>query len=204
MPVFNEHQATFLHIGKTGGVSVEKALGLPARDYRKFCQEYLFGIKNGVMIQHARIRFLEQFMTEEQKGFFKFTIIRNPWDRMVSAFYYLLPAHLRRFQNFETWLEDKFERVVEGRWTEGSHFVPQIEYTHNDGKQVVDQILRTETLADDFSRMCNDQGIQAGELKKLNVSRLRDKKLEDYTPRTRDMVSEMYSTEIEFFGFKYE
>ena len=175
MPIFNQHQAIFLHIGKTGGVSVEKALGLPARDYRKFCPEYLFGIKNGVMIQHARIQFLEQFMTKEQKDFFKFTIIRNPWDRMVSAFYYLLPAHLRRFQNFENWLEDKFEKVIDGRWTEGSHFVPQIEYTHQDGKQVINQILRTETLADDFSRMCKDQKIQAGELKKLNVSRLRDK-----------------------------
>ena len=204
MPIFNDHKITFLHIGKTGGVSIEKSLGLPPRDYRKFCPEFIFGLKNGVMIQHARFQFLEQFMTEEQKGFFRFTIIRNPWHRMISAFYYLLPAHLRRFQTFENWLEDKYEKIIDGKWTEGSHFVPQIEYTHQDGKQIVDRILRTETLADDFSRMCKEQGIQAGELKKLNVSRLRDKKLEDYTPKTRDMVSEMYALEIDHFGFKYE
>jgi len=204
VPIFNDHRTTFLHIGKTGGVSIEKALGLPPRDYRNFCPEFIFGLKNGVMIQHARFQFLEQFMTEEQKGFFRFTIIRNPWHRMISAFYYLLPAHLRRFQTFENWLEDKYEKIVDGRWTEGSHFVPQIEYTHQDGKQIVDRILRTETLADDFSRMCKEQGIKAGELKKLNVSRLRDKKLEDYTPKTRDMISEMYALEIDHFGFKYE
>lgn len=204
MPIFNDHRTTFLHIGKTGGVSIEKALGLPSRDYRNFCPEFIFGLKNGVMIQHARFQFLEQFMTEEQKGFFRFTIIRNPWHRMISAFYYLLPAHLRRFQTFENWLEDKYEKIVDGRWTEGSHFVPQIEYTHQDGKQIVDRILRTETLADEFSRMCKEQGIKAGELKKLNVSRLRDKKLEDYTPKTRDMISEMYALEIDHFGFKYE
>jgi hypothetical protein len=203
VPIFNEKKVIFLHIGKTGGFSVEKALGLPPRDYRKFCPEFLFGVNKGVMVQHARLPYLEQFMTEPQKKFYKFTIIRNPWDRMVSAFYYLKPAHLKAFGSFESWLEHKHQSVVSGRWGEGSHFVPQIEYTHRNGKQIVDKIIRFENLGQEFRRMCRLNGIEASELQKLNASRLRDKRLEDYTPKTRQMVYEMYQTEIEHFGFKY-
>jgi len=203
MPIFNKHRLTFLHIGKTGGMSVEKALGLPPKDYRIFCPDYIYGIKSGIMMQHARLQVIQEHMTEEQKTFPRFTIIRNPWDRMISAFYYLLPAHLRSFQTFEKWLEHKWEIVSAGRWGEGSHFVPQIEYTHQDGDQVVDRILRTENLAGDFEKFCKDYEVKADPLKRINVSRLRDKHLEDYTSKTRDMVAEMYQTEIDHFGFKF-
>lgn len=203
MPIFNDRKVLFLHIGKTGGFSVEKALGLPPRDYRKFCPEFLFGVNKGVMVQHARLNYLEQFLTEEQKNFFKFTIIRNPWDRMISAFYYLQPAHLKSFGNFENWLEHKYETVISGRWGEGSHFVPQIEYTHTNGKQIVDKIIRFENLGQEFERMCRVFRIEASKLQKLNASRLRDKRLEDYNLKTKEMVSRMYKTEIEYFGFKY-
>jgi len=205
MPVFNQHKIIFLHIGKTGGMSIERSLGLPEKDYRIFDQEFVYGLRKGVMTQHARLDYIDQFLSEDQRQWFKFTTIRNPWHRMISAFYYLQPRHLKQFGSFRKWLENKYESLVSNSWGEGSHYTPQISYTHKDGVQVVDEILRTETLQDDFNQMCQRQKIEAKTLTRINRSRLREGKyLDDYDSITRDLVYEMYQDEIIHFGFRYE
>jgi len=185
-------------------MSVERALGLPPKNYREFCTEYIYGMRNGVMTQHATLPFIDNFLAEDQRNYFKFTIVRNSWDRMISAFYYLLPHNLENFGSFQGFLEHKYELLGKAKNKEGSHYRPQIDYTHQDGKQVVDQVIRFENLEKEFLGMCKSQGIQVKELPRVNISKLREKKkLEDYTPSTRALVAEMYKDEIEEFGFKF-
>lgn len=205
MPVFNKHKITFLHIGKTGGFSVEKALGLPPKDYRVFDKEYVYGLNKGVMTQHARLPYIQSHMTDIQKTYKVFTVIRNPWYRMVSAFYYLYHGHMKKFGSFDDWLIHKHNMVTKNKYREGSHYTPQIEFTHVDGEQVADYILRTEQLSRDWEHFCFQTNIESDELPNTNVSNLRKKPyLDHYDDNTKDMVHEMYAEEIQHFNYKYE
>lgn len=205
VPVFNKHKVVFLHIGKTGGFSVEKALGLPSGDYRVFNSEYVTGLNKGVMTQHARLDYINQHLTQEQRNYRVFTVVRNPWYRMVSAFYYLYHAHVKKFETFDKWLVHKHDMVVNNKYREGSHYIPQIEYTHRDGELIVDYILRTEHLQRDYEHLCFQLNIDSGELPRTNISKLREKPyLEHYNNTTKDMVHEMYAKDVEQYNYKYE
>ena len=206
MPVFNDRRIIFLHIGKTGGFSVERALGMPPRDYRKFDKEYVYGLNKGTMTQHARLEYIEKFLSDEQKKYTKLVVIRNPWYRMVSAYYYLFHFHEKKFGSFEKWLEHKYKMVTEKTYREGSHYIPQTEYVYDEsGERVVDFIFRTETLDEDFKRFCNFINIPPIELPRTNVSNLRKKPyLEHYNDTTKHMVHEMYRQDIEAFNYQFK
>ena len=207
MPVFHNHRAIFLHIGKTAGFSIEKALGMGGKDYKVFDEEVVYGLNKGVMTQHAKLSYIEQFLTDKQKKeYFKFTIVRNPWDRMVSAYHYLHDFHVKKFGDFEKWLEHKHDMVTNNKYREGSHYTPQVEFTHCDGQQVVDYIGRFEDLEGSYKHICNSIGIEYVPLKKLNPSKSRKKSryIEYYNQGTAKMVEDMYSGDIEVYDYKFE
>ena len=79
MPLFREQKVLFIHIPKTAGMSITETLnqsfGLPEYDdvnYEKIAE------------QHYLLRDLEE--KEALDDYFIFSIVRNPWDRMVSEF----------------------------------------------------------------------------------------------------------------------
>ena len=158
------------------------------------------------MTQHARLPYIHDYITEEQKKFNTLTVVRNPWRRMVSAFYYLYHAHVKKFETFDNWLTHKHTMVTKKQYREGSHYIPQVEYTHIDNERVAQYILRTEHLQQDWDHFCFQTGLTpAKELPKTNVSALRKKGyLEHYNNTTKDMVHEMYQSDIEQFKYKYE
>ena len=71
MLVSHSHKQIFVHIQKTGGQTVSKALKENISDISRFRRKHEFAI-------HAM---------EELEGwneYFKFAFFRNPWDRLVS------------------------------------------------------------------------------------------------------------------------
>ena len=69
---FDQCGCIFIHIPKCAGVSVSKAL---------------FGNLAG---GHSRVvDYQLVFNSNEYSNYFKFTFVRNPWDRLVSAFFFL-------------------------------------------------------------------------------------------------------------------
>ena len=72
--ISHKYKCIFIHIPKTGGTSIENAL--------------LGGKKQPTRIKHKRAKdYLKQY-PKEWKQYFKFTVIRNPWDWMVSWYYW--------------------------------------------------------------------------------------------------------------------
>jgi hypothetical protein len=66
----NEYKFIFMHITKTGGSSIEK----------------LFNYEG---IKHQRpIELINILGQTTWDSYFKFTFVRNPWDRTVSEYFY--------------------------------------------------------------------------------------------------------------------
>ena len=78
--ISHKHKCVFIHIPKTGGMSMEQMLGV---DVLKFHQHSRSLVKHGTPFNEYYKKYFNQDL-----GYFKFTIVRNPWDRAVSSFYH--------------------------------------------------------------------------------------------------------------------
>ena len=90
MPVSHAHRAIFVHIPRAGGSSIEKALGIFGREndgVNSPCPDMLFGVAGGVQMQHLTIGEIRgRIDAAIFESYFKFAFVRNPFDRIVSAY----------------------------------------------------------------------------------------------------------------------
>lgn len=195
MQPFDEHRCIFVHIPKTAGVSVAKSL---------------FGNLAG---GHTRIATYQRiFSPEDFHSYFKFTFVRNPWDRVVSAYTFLkseaitswnldwAKEHLDQFDRFEDFV---LRWVTPENITKGSHFDLQSGYAcDSEGNLAVDFVGRFETLADDFRLVADKLGVMS-KLPRLNASKHRDYR-SYYDDRTAAIVERVYQQDIKLFGYGFD
>jgi len=95
--------------------------------------------------------------------YFKFSIVRNPFSRVVSAY--------ERSRQPSFWgggsddKSDRFEEFVleklDQRAEQGGHFCPQAERLTIDGGLAIDYLARFETLEQDVESICEKLGVDA-------------------------------------------
>ncbi len=129
-------------------------------------------------------------------NYFKFTVIRNPFTKLVSAFFYFFPpssgAKSAKITEFRHWVAS------------GNMLIDRNKYTI-DGVLCVDDIIRFETLDSEVDRICRKLEIPVG-MKRLPLFKKRGtewglelQELYDY--ETRNIVELAYAWELE--NFKY-
>jgi Sulfotransferase family len=192
----------FVHIPKTAGNSIQSVL----RDYSEDQLVALrkeqdgierFGLRNPKykIKKHSTLSEYHDALGDEQfRSLYKFTCVRNPWDRMVS--YYFTPT-----QNLETWDQKKFRDII-------SKAVPVADYLRlgeggEDPFANVDYVMRFENLADDFRAVCMAIGISPATLPQYNRSR-RGHYSKYYDNELRELVRARFAPEIERFGYAFE
>ena len=72
----HKNRFIFIHIPRTGGSSIERALG--HRDWWSIHPPS----------KHLTTHIAKKIYAKYWKDYFKFTFVRNPWDRMVSLLKY--------------------------------------------------------------------------------------------------------------------
>jgi hypothetical protein len=93
-----------------------------------------------------------QYVTyEEFHNACSMAIVRNPYSRMVSIYTY---NRFGEWESFPHFIEDWYNNVTKAYRTRGEleewytpcHAIPQFEYTHSNGKQLVKSIIKQEEL----------------------------------------------------------
>ena len=194
--VFDRLRCIFVHIPKTAGKSVKSALfdgrtkGGHRSAYELMC---IFG-----PITYYR--------------YFRFAFVRNPYDRLASAYYFLRNGgindkdrafaenHLYRYDNLHdfvmNWLDMDNIQIYH-------HFKPQHQYIYTRRHRcLVDMIGRYETLGHDFERICNRLGIAAS-LPHHNKTSVYDQQSCSYEPSSKRKIRDIYKLDFELLGYSY-
>jgi hypothetical protein len=192
----------FVHIPKTAGNSIQSAL----RDYSEDQLVALRKEQNGIerfglrnpkykIKKHSTLREYRDAIGGEQfRNLYKFTCVRNPWDRMVS--YYFTPT-----QRPETWNRKKFRKIISEAVSVGDYL--RLDQDEEDPFGNVDSIMRFENLADDFRAVCGTLGILLTTLPQYNRS-TREHYSKYYDDELRELVRTRFAAEIERFGYTFE
>ncbi|NES87154.1 MAG: sulfotransferase family protein [Moorea sp. SIO2B7] len=137
---------------------------------------------------------INRITDEELEDYFIFSVVRNPWDRLVSvSAYFNIP-----FKDFVNNI-DKYWKNYNLR----IHSLPLHLYTHCNGEQFVDMICRFESLQPDLN-LCFDQiNIDREKLAFVNRSKHRHYSLY-YTDSEIKIVESIYKKDIEYFGYMFE
>jgi Sulfotransferase family len=192
----------FVHIPKTAGNSIQSVLRAYSEDQlvalrREQDGIERFGLRNPKyrIKKHSTLSEYQDALGDEQlRKLYKFTCVRNPWDRMVS--YYFTPT-----QNPETWNRKKFRGIISKAVSVADYL--RLDNGEKDPFANVDYVMRFENLVDDFCAVCTAIGVSPPALPRYNRS-TRQHYSKYYDEELREFVRSRFAAEIERFNYTFE
>jgi pectate lyase len=108
----------------------------------------------------------QKYITPEMlQQYFKFTVVRNPIDRLYSTYVYLGYSNVF---NFDTFIQHILPKIYKQK----NYFLrPQYSFIEYEGKILMNQICRLESLNDDFKIVAKKIKIANHNLPKINKSK---------------------------------
>ncbi|MFT4851513.1 MAG: hypothetical protein ACI83B_004079 [Sediminicola sp.] len=218
MLVSHRKKFIFVKTGKTAGTSVEVF-------FEKFCfpenewifshgrDEYINPLSGIVGYRGAskdNVKFYNhmpasKLCTELGKdiwdNYFKFTVVRNPFDKMVSAFF-----HFEKSQNPNKYSMDNLTDIQRFRnWVNDGGKILDRDIYLIAGEVAVDYFIRFESLKEDIETVCQKLQLDydLADLPTLK-SEHRDRtiRLKDfYDAPTEKIVRDLFKFEIEYFDY---
>lgn len=214
----------FIDICKCATTSIQKAFNQKVK-----CKGKHHSITN--IVGH---RFYStQLSDEEIENYYKFTIVRNPYDRLTSLWHFCCTAPVRgsdiSFEEFVTTVYGKFKKhglhdIKEYRKSKTIRDIPHANYLPDDefstvtpminwlkdksGEIHIDFIGRYENLSKDINFVTNKLEMGNISLPRLLPSSThspipRRKYTEYYNKETKKMATEMYEEDLDFFKYKF-
>ncbi|MCP5036392.1 MAG: sulfotransferase family protein [Rhodobacteraceae bacterium] len=206
----------FVHAPKTGGTSL--ALALEARAMK---DDIMLGdtpkakrrrhrVKDmpssGRLWKHSTLRDIDGLVTQADiEAFFVFTLVRNPWDRVVSYYHWLRSqnfAHpavgIAKATDFSGFLRDRVIRSSLSVHSYGSYV--------SDGAGVdrCDLFLRLEHINEDLALLNDHLGFELGPLPHANRSDRRQDFRFYYDDEDAGIVADTCAEDIDRFKYHFE
>jgi len=206
--IFHKYQTIYFHIGKTAGVSIEKAFdGDVTRDINSTDYDSFYGRdrENRLYLQHATPKFIQQKVSHDIfSTYFKFTVVRNPFARMVSVFHYLVDQHTQEYGSFEGFIHNLEKLVKIFEPSSGSHYLPQVNYCMIADAPACNEIIFFERLSSDFEKIRQITGLDSRlQHHNQNVwSNWKEKAVHEfYCQETSDILLNLYRDDFHLFGY---
>lgn len=200
--ISHRHKCIFVHVPKAAGQSIEHMFLSEHGLTWETRAPLLLGHNQDPALGPPRLAHLTaadytrcgHIPAEDFAAYFKFAVVRNPWDRAVSLYNYMKPG-----TDFSTFVHRGLggKLMRRARW----FLRPQVEFLQDGkGALLVDAVLRFETLAEEIEPLRQRLGIGAA-LPHENKSAAPPVPA-IYTPAARRKVSEIYRADVEAFGYE--
>ena len=216
-------EGLFVHVHKTGGSTIKAVL---------FHRLKVQNIRNLVVVGKGNTRWRsirrDVIAADDFQSCFKFCFVRNPWDRVVSAYEFMLHSHRMRSRHFDLsfseyvmdvlWNDDidwtayfalqqgeRPGRIAAAQWMSKTHAMPYGHYNYC--MDEMDFIGRFENFETEFRQVLSILGHEGRRIPHRNKSLpLSGRKpfQSYYTPELRDAVGRLYADDIAKFNYEFE
>ena len=194
MAISYQKKFIFIKINKTAGTSIQSCLKELVDD-----------------LQQTGHRILKDYDVND-RSFFKFTFVRNPWDKMVSFYHYhrdrgfdLLPGSKQpSFKEFITTDMHKIEFTKpKGKSSRNFRMSNQLDWITDDNNKVaMDFIGRFETLQSDFNFICDSLQIPKKKLPH-RVKSEHQHYTKYYDAQTIEIIRDRFQKDIDYFNYTF-
>ena len=193
----------FVHIPKCAGGSIKYHFHI------SYLNRNNFG--------HVPLRFYEHaFKNFNYDKYFKFTSLRNPWDRLVSLYHFRTEnshrhdgdywSHVKNKMNFNDWIQylEDFPKI------NSLYYETYFDYLSDDDEKInVDFIINFHNFKKDFKFLKffkNENAIS--KMKKLNKKHIHSSQHKDfrkyYNSKTIDIVAKIHKKDIKLFKYDFD
>lgn len=195
MPVCHSRKIIFVHIPKTAGTSIEIALGLYG-DPKIINWQTLFGKRK----QHMTAAEILSHFNNEQKDFFeyyRFSVVRNPFDRVVSEYRWKNKLLNLPFKDYAKSIPDRIKKGDQ-------HVFPQASFLYSkDNKCLVNDIVRIEELSPFWSKFCALQLPEPIPLHRHNSTAPKPYQ-GYYDSETKQIIEDIYRDDLDLLGYSFD
>lgn len=136
----------------------------------------------------------DEITDSDLSNYYMFTVVRNPWDRVVSLAHYFKMSVDEFIGNIE-----KHRRNPEIH----IHTLPCHSYSHMNGRQFVDRICRFESLQADINLVLDAIGVRRERLPHKNRTH-HSHYSSYYVPTTRQHVADIFHDDVTLLGYMCE
>ena len=150
----------------------------------------------------------------DYKDFFKFAVVREPYDRLCSAYWHSCWRPDRDRYQFEKRMKERglpntfesFLEIIQDPNTRGRHATTQTSYLANN---TFDMLLRFETLSEDFNKLpFLEHPVELDVVNSTYSKPFKSRKVRPanndklLTPRAIELINKVYRNDFEKLGYE--
>jgi len=179
----------FVHINKTAGTSIIKIIGKPFR-------------------KHLTAKeIIEVIGQEKWDNAYKFAVVRNPWDKVVSQYKHNIKKNVTNMAkkeiSFKDWVTCTYgEKKDPNYYYRPQMFLPQVAWLNNNEEEIdIDQIIQFKNLNSGMHDVFKILGI-AQQIPHLNKTSKKDYK-KYYDEESKKIIEDWFHEDIAVFGYTF-
>ncbi|NER22223.1 MAG: sulfotransferase family protein [Symploca sp. SIO1B1] len=216
-----DKKCIFVHIPKTGGSSIENLIWTGNRRESDLWKGHITPYYNKYQtggLQHLFATHIQQEVGNDVfKSFFKFSFVRNPWDKAVSQFCYMKTIKILRefigmskddcFKQYLSLIqtkkhvqwEEQYKFILDQNGNSLVDFIGRFENFENDVRYVL-QTLNNQTSLNPQELTPESAKISFAKIPHVKQS-LRTHYTDYYDNESKDIVRHLYQKDIELFNY---
>lgn len=186
----NRKDFIFIHINKTAGTSISKAIGLQDKNHLT---------SKEVIDQIGEKKYAEAY---------KFAVVRNPWSKVVSHYKYRVKTNQSNLNDenisFNDWVKVTYGKNKDPRYYNNPKmFLPQVDWLKDYNEKIsVDKIIKFEDLNNEFKKIAKEIGI-TNSLPHLNPTKKEDYK-SFYNTESIEIIKDWFKEDINLFNYRFD
>lgn len=202
-----KYNAFFFHVPKAGGTSVEifflndDGINVDHHELNSHLnplqkKKYLISFRQPYFPYESQHLTCESIIDQPiwQTINYSFTVVRNPWNRVISEWHWLQQRMYRKLT-----LDQVIDKYIKN---DGCHFIPQWKYAYVNDTLIVDDVFKLEELHIAESRLSDVFGINV-QFKSYNKTQ-RDKDYRNYySDKQLERLNPVLKKEAELFDYVF-
>ena len=213
MPICHDKKVIFIHVPRTGGSSIEKYLDIP-RTVPNFCCNIMntsIYYKNcRYAMTHVPAQVMRKFFPEHYEKYYKFAFVRNPYERVVSEYFWLMKKDENQGKQIDPGSVEKFSKWLFKYYTvapkdlfgfRDHHCTQKHLLCDEGGKLMVDDVFRYENYNDGVQKIKTVLNISKAEIPWVNFSKYGIDKKIMLTDENKEFIYKIHQEDFLTFGY---